>query len=215
MIVRRVIRYEVSEFPSQRWAKKGQAQQKMSVGPAPVAFLSYRISPVRQFVNMDKLQQDAVSVKHTIQKVQSIQSHGAASHPTISGLGLFERAEGGRLTANLGLLFVLDALVLRRRGALVVKTHPLFVRFGHALFEHGLRLDGLKLGLEIFQRLGVGGRVGTAAGVGHVDAFDVFELVAGMTPIASSSTVFLRLRWVGIGETVLCKVARKEGLGIW
>jgi hypothetical protein len=72
-------------------------------------------------------------------------------------------------------LFV-DAPV-RRGGALLLKL--LAHGAVELLFEDGLGIDDLELGLEVVQVVGRG--VAATAGVGHVWS-DVFDFVAGHTP---------------------------------
>lgn len=49
------------------------------------------------------------------------------------------------------------------------------------LFEDGFGLDGLELGLEVVEMVGVSGGVGAAAGVGHVE-MEVVGFVTGLAP---------------------------------
>ena len=66
---------------------------------------------------------------------------------------------------------------------LVLETHTLLVRFGHGFLENRFAFDGLELGLEVFGGFSVGGGVGAAAGVSHVDIVDVFDFVASVAPV--------------------------------
>ena len=65
----------------------------------------------------------------------------------------------------------------------MLQTHALLIRLSHALLKDWLRLNRLELGLEVFEGLGLRGRIGAAASIGHVYAFDVFDLVAGVAPM--------------------------------
>jgi hypothetical protein len=58
---------------------------------------------------------------------------------------------------RLDALLFLNALLgsISASGALVLETHALLVRLGHALLEDGLRLDRLELGLEVLEGLGL------------------------------------------------------------
>lgn len=49
------------------------------------------------------------------------------------------------------------------------------------LFEDGFRFDGLELGLEVIEMVGVGGGVGATTGIGHV-VVEVGDLVTELTP---------------------------------
>jgi hypothetical protein len=54
------------------------------------------------------------------------------------------------------------------------------------LFEYGLRLNHLELGLEVFHV--VGGGVAATACVDHI-GLDVFEFIAGSAPVALAATI--------------------------
>lgn len=101
-------------------------------------------------------------------------------------------------------------------GALVFKGKDFSLLIFRAravemLLEDWLGFDGLELGLKVFGAFGVGGRVGAATRVGHVDVSNVGDFISWMAPVAFSAAVLLGLLWVNIDMTMLAKVFGEHG----
>ena len=107
-----------------------------------------------------------------------------------------------------GLQFLGGLLLFNR---FVARGSALFVELGahgavELLLKDGLRLNRLKLGLEVFGSECAG--IASAAGIGQVEAHLV-DFVAFAAPIAFAAAILLHLCWILSGMARFGKISRK------
>jgi len=101
-------------------------------------------------------------------------------------------------------LFVLNGTILFGGcGALMFELDVIFF-LGWHVFKDGLRLDNLKLGLEVFCSASVARRVAAATGVCHVGG-NIHNLVTRMAPVSLASALLLNFLGIGVDETSFSK----------